>query len=115
MVDDISAPPPLMLGGKKSTLPWEIAAWLLLAGGIFSRQGLDFPRLVWKLSNVSSGALVASLVVALAVFPMMMRWLNRRRRRAGFEHITAPFAFGFFVDLAVLAAAKIPATFTTHP
>src|SRR5262245_49459239 len=74
--------PPLTLGHRKSTLVWEVSAWLAVAGGIFSRQGLDLPSLAWKLSNVSVGTAVASLVVALAVFPMMMRWINRRRQKA---------------------------------
>jgi hypothetical protein len=106
--------PPLMLGPRKSTLVWEVSAWLAVAGGIFCRQGLDLPSLVWRLSNISVGTAVASLVVALAVFPMMMRWINRRRRRASLEHIAAPFAFGFFLDLAMLALVKVPATFTSR-
>src|SRR4051794_18920375 len=96
-----SSSPPLRLGRKKSSLKWELAAWVALAAGIFARQGLDLPVLMWRISNVRVGAAVASLVVALAVFPMMMRWLNRRRRRASLEHVAAPFAFGFFLDLAV--------------
>jgi hypothetical protein len=102
-----------MLGRKRSTLVWEIAAWVAAAAGIFARQGLDLPVLVWNISNVSPGAAVASIVVALAVFPMMMRWLNRRRRRASLEHVAAPFAFGFFLDLAVIAATKLPASITS--
>jgi hypothetical protein len=110
----VVGPPPLMLGRKKSTLGWDIAAWLAVAAGIFARQGLDLPALVWKISNVSPGAVVASVVVGLAVFPMMMRWLNRRRRRASLEHVAAPFAFGFFLDLAVVAAVRIPASITSQ-
>jgi len=104
-------PPPLMLGKTKSPLRWEIAAWLEVAAGIFARQGLDLSALSWKTSNVNVGAAIASIVVALAVFPMAMRWLNRRRRRAGLEHVAGPFAFGFFLNLAVVGAAKIPASF----
>jgi hypothetical protein len=102
-----------MLGRKKSTLQWQIAAWLAVAAGIFSRQGLKLPDMVWLLSNINIGTAIGSVVVGLAVFPMMMRWLNRRRRRAGLEHIAGPFAFGFFLDLAVLAATKIPASITS--
>jgi hypothetical protein len=105
--------PPLILGRSKSTLPWQLAAWLTLACGIFARQGLALPVLVWKLENVSPGAAIAAIVVGLAVFPMMMRWLNRYRQRAGLEHIASPFAFGFFLDLAIVEAARIPSAFTS--
>jgi hypothetical protein len=54
------------------------------------------------------------LVVGLAVFPMMMRWINRRRRRAGLEHVAVPFAFGFFLDLALVAAARLPSSITSQ-
>ena len=99
----------LWLGPKKSKMSKDILAWTAVAGGIFARQGLTFPPPSWNLSNLSIGVGTASIVLALACFPMAMRWINGRRQVVGLNVVALPFAFGFFLDLASLAAVKIPA------
>lgn len=107
--------PPLNLGRKKPQgIGWEITAWLAVAAGIFARQGLQITKLTWDLSNIRVGAGVASVVVALAVFPMMMRWFVKRTQRGTLELVAAPFAFGFFIDLAALALVRLPSIFVNR-
>lgn len=102
---------PLMLGKKRKnagqTLLWEVSAWLLVACGIFSRKALEPGELIWDWSRLTVGAFLASLVIALATFPLLMKWLNRRRPKVGLEHFATSFAFGFFLDLAAVSALKI--------
>lgn len=102
---------PLMLGKKRGgagkRLLWEVSAWLLVAGGIFSRKALMLNDFVWDWSRLTVGAFLASLVIGLATFPLLMKWLNRRRPKVGLEHFATSFAFGFFLDLAAVSALKI--------
>src|SRR6516225_4436584 len=74
---------------------WDITCWILLALGIFLRQGLEIQNLSWRVERLSAGSFTASLVISFALFPMLMRRLNRRRPRPGLLHVTIPFAFGF--------------------
>src|SRR5258708_1916560 len=86
---------PLLLGarGHSKRILLEIAGWLLVAAGIFLRQGLEIVNLSWKWEQISIGAFSASCVIALAVLPSFMRWFNRRRSKVGIEHLALPFAF----------------------
>jgi hypothetical protein len=103
--------PPLILGrGEPSTLKWQAAAWVALAAGIFVRQGLQLAAPFWTFANVKVATMVLSLVVALAILPALMRSLNQRWRRPRLAHIAAPFVFGFLLDLALGAVAKLAAS-----
>jgi hypothetical protein len=99
---------PLQLGAKQWA--WEITAWVAVAAGMFLRQALNLPQLDWDTTKLDIGAFLAALVVGLAVFPPMMRWLNRRQRKVGLEHIALPFAFGFFLNLVSLATLHFVVT-----
>jgi hypothetical protein len=102
---------PLMLGKKRPSrreeVLWEIACWLLLTLGVFFRKAIAIATLGWVQGNLTLGAFLASAVIALAVFPPFMKWFNRRRPGANLENFTTAFAFGFFLDLASVAAHKI--------
>lgn len=106
---DIETELPLQLGKRPKTrsqwlkVRWQIAAWLLVAIGIFVRQGLQFPPITWDVTQLNVGTFLGSLIIALAVFPWFMRWINRKRPEPSLEHAAAPFAFGFFLDLSALA------------
>ena len=101
---------PLMLGkrrrGRRQKLLWEVAAWLLVAFGIFLRKALDVKHVDMVLSEMTLTAFLASAIIALATFPLFMRWLNRRRPRVGLGHIATPFAYGFFLDMAAVSVLK---------
>jgi len=103
--------PPLMLGRKRpaprQNLLWEISCWLLVTAGIFLRKAIFIADLGWARANLSLGALLASAVIGFAVFPPFMQWFNHRRPGSGLAHYASAFTFGFFVDLANLAAVKI--------
>ena len=100
-----------MLGKKgpsqRERLLWEIVAWLLLTCGIFLRKALAPMELSWNRAGLTPAALTASAVIALAVFPPFMKWFNKRRPKISLEHFAIPFAFGFFLDLAKVAALKL--------
>src|SRR5579864_2065414 len=102
---------PLMLGGnrpnRRQRLLWEAACRLLVTSGIFLRKALVLADLSWAGGNLTPGAFLASAVIALAVFPPFMKWFNQRRPSVSLEHFATAFAFGFFLDLAALAAHKI--------
>jgi hypothetical protein len=88
-------------------LVWELASWLLLTLGIFLRKAIVITTLGWAGSNLTWGALLASAAIAFAVFPLFMKWFNRRRPGAGLANFSVAFAFGFFLDLASVAAYRI--------
>ena len=102
---------PLMLGGKRprrsQTLLWELACWLLVTCGVFLRKALVLTNLAWVGGNLTPGAFAASAVIALATFGPFMKWFSTRRPIGSLEHLATAFAFGFFLDLAGLAAHKI--------
>jgi hypothetical protein len=102
---------PLMLGKKhpsrREELLWEIACWLLLTLGVFLRKAIVIATLGWDRGNLTLGAFLASAVIALAVFPPFMKWFNHRRPGASLGNFATAFAFGFFLDLASVAAHKI--------
>jgi len=93
-------------------LYWQVACWFLMALGLLLRplvvSGTD------PLQTTVKGALVAGLV-ALGVFPGLMRVLNRLRPEPGLGHVALPFALGFFLDVAQLAAkTHVPALSWLH-
>lgn len=102
---------PLMLGRKRGgagkRLLREVSAWLLVACGIFSRKALVLKDLRWDWSGLTVAAFLASVVIALATFPLLMKWLNRRRPKVGLEQFATSFAFGFFLDLAAVSALRV--------
>lgn len=99
----------LLLGRRQLTaaqLSWDIICWIFLALGIFLRQGLEVQALSWHRERLSAASFAASLVISFALFPLVMRHLNRRRPRPNLIHLATPFAFGFFLDLARFSAYK---------
>jgi len=100
----------LLLGKKSFTfaqIAWDVICWILLALGMFLRQGLQIRDLSWQVERLTASSFAASLVISFALFPMLMRRLNKRRPRPGLIHITLPFAFGFFLDLATVSAYRM--------
>lgn len=102
---------PLKLGKRQTrhriSILQELACWLLLTCGIFLRKALMLVDLNWVDASLTPRAFFASAVIALAVFPPFMRWFNRTRPRPSLESFATAFAFGFFLNLAALAAHKI--------
>ena len=105
---------PLWLGRRRLNtrqIVWDVISWFLVALGIFLRHALDLATLAIRSGDLHLGSALASLIVALAVFPVFMRWLNTRRPQPGFPQVATAFSFGFFLDVAVVAAVRIPARF----
>ena len=102
---------PLMLGTKQPSRRqreiWQAASWMFVTCGIFLRKGLIVTELTWMSDRLTVKAFLASAVIALAVFRPFMRWFNKYRPTFGFEHFAASFGFGFFLDLARVAAQSI--------
>jgi len=92
----------VQLGGSlvRRTRLWTLSCYLLLCLGIFLRQVTKFPRVDLDFANIRISVAVASLIIGLAIFPPVIRWLNRRRKHPGVEHALLPFSIGFFVDLS---------------
>jgi hypothetical protein len=81
-------------------------AYLLLSLGIFARQIIDLPAIRFAPEQANTSVLAASFIVALAVFPPFMRWINIHRPVPGIEHILAPFTVGFFLNLLLKFLVK---------
>lgn len=79
---------------------WTLAAYLVFCCGILGRQVTRFPNVDLNLENMRTGVMAASLIIGLALFPPVMRWLNRKRRKPSWDHIVTAFSVGFFVDLS---------------
>ncbi len=79
-------------------LAWDIVCWLILTGGIFSRQALVFGNngIGFDGTRITLSAFFASLCVGLALFALFMRWINRRKPQRGLLHVAVPYGFGFF-------------------
>lgn len=77
-----------------------LGSYLLLSLGLFSRQITAFPIVEIRWENLRWSVLVASFLIGLALFPPIMRSLNKRRKKPGIEHAITAFGIGFFVDLA---------------
>lgn len=92
------------LGRSNRRQRWTAATYALFCLGIFSRQIIAFPRVEFAMANVRWSVLAASFIIGLALFPPVMRWLNRRRTRPSIEHVLTAFSTGFFIDLAAAGA-----------
>jgi hypothetical protein len=91
---------------RNNPLYWEVACWALVALGIVVRQilptSVDNPHG----TTLTPIAVIVSGVVALAIFPGIMRWLNSVPRTPGLAQVAIPFSIGFFVDLAQVLTSK---------
>jgi uncharacterized membrane protein YczE len=87
---------------KGTRLRWTLSAYGLLALGLFCQQLIDLRQIpiTVKLENVHWGVFIASLVVAVALLPPFMRWLNKRHKNPSFIHVLWAFTVGFFVNLS---------------
>jgi hypothetical protein len=97
---------PLELGAPKR-LGWEVCAWLLLASGIFLRQGLELTSLTWHIDKLNLPRFLAAVAISFALLPSLMRWINRKRPEPGLEQVALPFTLGFFLDIAAVAAVRL--------
>jgi hypothetical protein len=86
------------LARKRSLL--TLSAYLLLSLGLFSRQITAFPIVDINPHNLRWSVLFASFIIGLALFPPVIRYINKKREKPGVEHAIAAFGLGFFVDLA---------------
>jgi|GraSoiStandDraft_5_1057265.scaffolds.fasta_scaffold115275_2 hypothetical protein len=86
---------------------WTVAAYVSFCLGIFARQLIPYPKVVVETANLRWESLLAAFIIGLALFPPIMRWLNRHRRKPGAEHVVSAFGYGFFVDLASAGAAAL--------
>jgi hypothetical protein len=93
-------PDTIALGASRGRAAWTWGAYLLFSAGIFARQITDFPTVDLDLTHLQWSVLAASFIIGLAVFPPIMRWLNRSRRHPGWEHVITAFGVGFFLDLS---------------
>lgn len=86
------------LGGSQGLRVAGVYAALAL--GIFLRQISAFPKVDLRLENLRGSVLIASIILALAVTPPLLRWISRRHGGAlSWEHITWSITYGFFSDL----------------
>lgn len=89
-------------GLPRKRLLWSIAVYLLLFLGLLSQQCTDVSKvpIVFSVGNLRWTVLIASAVVAVALFPLFTRWFNKKRRKPSWEHVLWAFSFGFFVNLS---------------
>ena len=85
---------------------WTLGAWLALSAGIFLRQAILLLQMNWNFTRLSIAQASVSAVVALALLPPAMRWLNRKRTKPGMSQILASFSLGFLVDLSAVATMR---------
>lgn len=79
-------------------LYWQIACWFIVSLGILARPFVIFVihKVPLEFSyNIVHSILVAT-IVSLAVFPALMRYLNRIKPEPGLIHVALPFSLGFF-------------------
>ena len=100
-------PDEIELGVSKRRRWWTIAGYFIFCLGIFARQLIPYPRVIVDYTNLRWPVLFASFIIGLALFPPLMRRLNKRRRNPGGEHLVTAFSVGFFVDLATAGAAAL--------
>jgi hypothetical protein len=83
-------------------LAWSLTAYLLLLLGIVAQQIIDLGKKPLSPSwhNLTWPMLLASAVVAVALFPPFTAWFNRKRKNPSWEHVLWAFSFGFFVNLS---------------
>jgi hypothetical protein len=71
-----------------------------MALGLFARQIVGFPKITdWNPENLRWQVATSAFAVALALFPPVMVWLNKNRRRPSWEHLVFAYSFGFFGEL----------------
>jgi uncharacterized membrane-anchored protein len=87
-------------------VPLEVFSWAMITGGIFARQNADLRTLSWSFKHFDFGALMLTCLIALVVFPWVMRRITKFKPRPGLEVIALPFGFGFLLDLARFAAVS---------
>jgi hypothetical protein len=97
---------PLELGSARRFV-WEVCTWLLLACGIFLRQGLEVTSLTWHIDKLSLPRFFAAVAISFALVPSLTRWINRKRPDPGLEQVALPFTLGFFLDIAAVAAVRL--------
>lgn len=86
----------------RKRLIWSIIAYLLLFMGLLSQQCIDISKvpIAVSVSNLRWTVLVASVVVAIALFPFFTHWFNKKRQKPSWEHVLWAFTIGFFVNLS---------------
>jgi hypothetical protein len=77
-----------------------LMSYVLLSLGLFARQITSFPHVDINFTNLRWPVLAASFIIGLALFPPIMRFVNKRRQKPGIEQAITAFGVGFFVDLA---------------
>jgi hypothetical protein len=97
---------------RSNPLYWQLSCWLLVALGILLRpfvvSGID------PLQTSIKGSIAAG-IIALVVFPGLMRLLNRLKPEPGVIHVALPFGLGFFLDVAQVIAKTYVPIFTWLP
>jgi hypothetical protein len=93
------------LGASDLRRVWTWLAYVTFCLGIFARQLIPYPKVVVETTNLRWSSFLASFIIGLALFPPIMRWINKRRRKPSAQQIVSAFSFGFFVDLASAGAA----------
>jgi hypothetical protein len=95
----------LTLGAAAARRRWTLLAYLAFSAGIFARQLVPFPRVVAEYANLRWSTLAGSLIIGLALFPPLMKWINSKRRKPSAQHLVSAFSYGFFIDLAAAGVA----------
>jgi hypothetical protein len=94
------APDKIELGGASLRMAWTVGAYLLLVAGIITRQNFCLGPVRICIDHLDWRVVAGSAVLGLAIFPVMMRWFNRKFRQPSWEHILFAFSIGFFLDLS---------------
>jgi hypothetical protein len=83
-------------------LIWSLSAYCLLLLGLLAQQSIDLSSRPIRLStqNLQISVIVASAIVAVALFRPFMHWFNRKRQQPSWEHVLWAFSFGFFINLS---------------
>lgn len=88
------------LGKRKKKALLVIGVYITLALGIFTRQISAFPTVDLRIENLRGSVLIASVILALAIAPPLMRWISRRHKgQPNWEHVAWSFTYGFFSNL----------------
>jgi hypothetical protein len=87
------------LRSRRNPTYWQTACWILVAVGILARQLFSENHRL-DLTGFSVSLALSSMIVSLAVLPILMRWLNRISPGPNIQQIAVPFALGFFLDYA---------------
>jgi hypothetical protein len=85
---------------QRKRLLWTVSAYLLFWLGVFSRRCISLNPVDLKLENLKWTIVAATFFVSLALFPLLMRWFNRKWKQPSWEHVMWAYSLGFFVDLS---------------